>query len=496
MGPTLFLAFSAAAVPVLVASGALIEWQARRSLEMELGRRVESLAAAVSAAIPEETWSLLFSLGPGDEETRAARLLRSRLAGLAAGAGAERIEIWTPTGRIALDQDGALPIGSPAPRARLMGTELDAALRQGRASSAPLFRSESGRWVKVGAAPIGGAMTSGEAQDQRGSGPARSDVRSSPLGLVVVSVPSESLGAIGAMRRTLLLAGICGWLLFLLTAVWLARGTTRRIRHLTASALAIGRGDLETPVRPAGQDEIGILADALDRMRAAVEVRERQLRAMVGGVAHEIRNPLGGLTLYAEMLSREVGLSEKQRQWAQRILGEAMRLERVVKDFLEYARPERPRLQAVDLGALAAETAQNAALGLDWHGELTLAPGAGNAECDPDHVRQILLNLLRNAMQAAGPTGHVRVSGELREGAWELQVEDSGPGVSAAERERIFEPFYSSKADGAGLGLSIARRLCDLGEIGLGLDASPLGGARFVLRFARRPGAAGGPVAP
>ncbi len=488
MGPTLFLAFSVTALPVLVASGVLLERQARRSLEAELGRRVESLAVAVSAGIPAETWGLLFSLSPGDDETRAARLLRSRLGRLAEATGAERIEIWSPTGRVALDHDGQLPIGSPAPRAELMGRELEAALGAGRTASTPLFRAASGRLVKIGVAPIGSATDA----DPRDAAREVAEGRAEPLGLVVVSAPSESLGVVAAMRRTLLVAGAGGWALFLLTAVWLARGITRRIRHLTAAAVAIGGGDLETPVSAAGEDEIGILAEALDRMRSAVEVRERQLRAMVGGVAHEIRNPLGGLTLYAEMLARDAGLAEKQRQRAERILGEALRLERVVSDFLVYARPERPRLQAVEVGALVAETAQNAALGLDWRGDLALAIAPHSAECDPDHLRQIVLNLVRNAMQAAGAAGRVSISGALREGSLELWVEDSGPGVPDEARERIFEPFFTSKADGAGLGLSIARRLCDLGQIELRLEQSPLGGARFVLRFPRPARGAGG----
>ncbi len=479
MGPTLFFAFSAAAVPVLLASGLLLEWQARRSLEAELARRVESLAAAVSAAIPAETWSLLFALGPGDEDGRTASLLRARLERLAAGSGAERIEIWTPDGRIALDHDGALAIGAPAPRAGFMTRELEVALREGRAASTPLFRNTAGRLVKIGVAPV--APEPG------------ADLAAAPLGLVAVSAPSASLGAVATMRRTLIAVGAAGWLLFLLTALWLARGTTRRIRHLTASAVAIGRGDLETPVPPSGEDEIGILADALDRMRAAVQVRERQLRAMVGGVAHEIRNPLGGLTLYAEMLARDGELSAKQHERATRIVDEAMRLERVVRDFLEYARPERPRVQRVDLPIIVADSAQNAVAGLGWTGFLELEPGSPSVACDPDHLRQILLNLLRNAMQAAGPSGRVRLHTTAAHGSVELRVEDSGPGVPTEERERIFEPFYSRKADGAGLGLAIARRLCDLGEIGLTVEASPLGGACFVLAFAHRPSAAEGP---
>ncbi len=470
IGPTLFLAFSAAALPVLLAFGLLVQWQSRRALEAEFGRRVESLAASVSAGLPAETWQLVLSLRPGEEESRTATWLRDRLQRIATEVNAEEIGVWTLEGRWVLAASGRMRIGSPAPRAALMGRELEMG-RRGSPASTPLFRSETGRWVKVGVAPI-------RAEDS----PDRMQ------GFVFVSAPSESLGAITTLRSTLVLVGVQGWLLFLAVALGLARRLTQRTRKLTAAAQAMERGDLETTVPPMGTDEIGILADALEHMRAAVQVRERQLRAMVGGVAHEIRNPLGGLTLFAEMLVRDEHLTDRQRHRAQRILAEAMRLERVVNDFLQFARPERPRRVATDLAPVVKETAESAAAGLKWTGSLELPEGSWSAACDADHLRQILINLLRNAMEAAGGDGRVRVGVmEVGDGI-EVLVEDSGSGISAEQREQIFEPFYSGKADGAGLGLAIARRLCDLGEMELSVDQGELGGARFRVRLRRRGG--------
>jgi len=464
VGLTLFLAFSATALPVLVAAGLLLEWQARRALHAEFGLRVESIASAVSAAIPSPSWGMLLAMTPGEEETRTVRSLRQTLQRTAREFDAERIAVWTLDARLVLDTSVMLPIGSPAPRAPLVEREL-AAVREGRPASTPLFRSESGSRVKIGLAPIRTAEA--------------------PAGILLVSAASRTLGAIDSMRRTLVLAGLGGWVLVLLVALALARRLTARIGRLVRAADGIGRGDLESPIPALGGDELGFLAGSLDSMRGALQVREQQLRSMLGGVAHEIRNPLGGVTLFAEMLSRDATLTEDQRQRAQRILDEAIRLDRVVTDFLEYARPERPRRDEVDLRVAIAESAENARAGLTWTGELTIPDETADVRCDPDHLRQVLLNLTRNAMQAAGEEGEVRIRVRRHGGGVEVAVEDSGPGIVAEVRERVFEPFYSGRAEGAGLGLSIVKRLCDLGELDLEVGESELGGALFRLRLPR-----------
>ncbi|MFH1143477.1 MAG: ATP-binding protein [Candidatus Eisenbacteria bacterium] len=508
IGTKLFLVFSITALPTLVAAGLLLEWQARRALEAELGRRVEALAVAVATSIPEETWRFAFSLGPGEEESRTARHLRGRLDAVRVASGAERLAVWDLQGRVVVDSETLLPIGSMAPRAHLLTAELDQ-VRAGLTASTPLFQAVGGRRVKVGLAPIHApAGDTGPARlpDASASGGSvELRARGLPLGVLVVEAPSQSLGVVRAMRGTLAAAGLAGLLLVLAGAFIVSRLIAGRIHRLAEIAGRMETGDLASTVPFLGRDEIGDLAKALEAMRGAVHVRERQLRAMLGGVAHEIRNPLGGLVLYAEMLSQAGELSPARAAHAQRILAEANRLEKVVADFLVFARPEPPEGERVNLVQALEESGENARAALLWRGALEIEASVEAVWCDGGHLRQILLNLMRNAMQAAGPEGRVRVraarsgdgggsvAGEdggpearpitraARAAGVVIRIEDSGCGIAAEEVERVFEPFHSTRAQGAGLGLAIVRRLCELNGIGITVGRSSLGGALLLL---------------
>lgn len=497
--------FLLAALPALLAAGWLLERGARRALEIELGRRAETLALAIGTSIPAETWEMLFALGAGEEESRIARHMRGRLREVESATGAERISIWRLDGALVLDSRSSLPIGSAAPRAELLAAELRQ-VASGVSASTPLFRSERGRWVKLGLAPLrapggrsgglgesppgaasasaSGASGASGAAGAAGAGGAEAS-QGPALGVLVAEAPATSLDAVAEMRRGLALVGGAGALLIVAASLLLAGALTRRLDRLAGAARRMEEGDLEAPLAGYGRDEIGALAGALEAMRGAVRLREQHLRAMLGGVSHEIRNPLGGLLLNAELLARDAALAGLARERARRILEEATHLEGIVSEFLAYARPERPVPEEVSLADLVEESARRASESLRWPGRMEVETEALRVRCDAGHARQIVLNLLLNAMQAAGPEGRVRVGARGGDRGVELSVEDDGPGIPPEERERVFEPFYSTRAQGAGLGLAIVRRLCDLGGIALGLDASPLGGARFTLRWDR-----------
>lgn len=505
IGAKLFLAFSATALPVLLAAGLLLEWQARRALEMELGRRVEALAVAISTSIPGETWKFAFAMGRGEEESRTVRRLRERLDAVRDATGAERIAVWDLRGNLIVESQSTLPIGTPAPRAPLLEAEL-ARVRAGATASTPLYRAAGGRRMKIGLAPIVPAREAGAPEPgSGGDGP--------PVGALIVEAPSLTLGVVHGMRGTLAATGAVALLLVVGAALLLSGALGGRIRRLARVARRIEAGDLAPAIPAGGEDEIGELAGALEAMRGAVQIREEELRAMLGGVAHEIRNPLGGLLLHAEMLTQDQDLTGEQAGRARRIVAEAARLEKVVGDFLAFARPERPQGERVRLGEVFSESAENARAALGWEGVLETDLGAGEAWCDGGHLRQILLNLMRNAMQAAGPEGCVRVGssaeseggeaqgereewilprrasaprrpgegGRARAGEIAILVEDSGNGVAEAERARIFEAFYTTRSQGAGLGLAVVKRLCQLNGMGIAVGRSRLGGARFHL---------------
>jgi len=266
-----------------------------------------------------------------------------------------------------------------------------------------------------------------------------------------------------------------------------ARGLTRPLGQLVRWARRLGEGDLSLPVPASGRDEIGFLGRTLEQMRRTLEARDREQRAMVAGVAHEIRNPLGGIRLYAELLESDAELGPAAREKLRKILRELEHLGSIVDEFLLFARPAAPSPQPVDAGVLATELlewlqpqAERAQVRLECAVE---AGGPVRVRADPTQLRQILHNLVVNAIDASPAGGVVRVRLEPLTRGVRLAVEDDGPGIDAAQRERLFEPFYTTKPSGAGLGLPIVRRLALLNGAQVELERASSGGARFVLRF-------------
>ncbi len=536
MGALLFWAFLAAALPCLLAIGYLLERQARRALDAEMTLRVQALATTVRAAISPVAWESLLRLEPGEDESRTAQTVRERLESVRREIAADWLGVWTPDGTVLIETSGRYRLGEIPARAALLGRELEE-VRAGRVAASPLFQSESGRFIKIGLAGIEGAFSPPSGTPPSGtppsgtppsgtppSGTQTSGVLSSgrspsgePAAVVLVSAESGSLEAIQSMRRTMLGLALLGTLLVLIVAALLARRLNRRLAVLAQAAGAIGRGRLDQTVPDLGRDEIGLLARTLEQMRASVRARERQLRAMLGGVAHEIRNPLGGLILSSEMLSRDRSLGEKQQRQAGRILAEGERLERVVEAFLEYASPRDPVPSAVALEPLAADCLETAQMGLGWEGTASARGPAACAWCDPDHLRQMILNLLRNAMQAAGSGGRVEVTWERVAGRGDghragreterranagaprrgdacllLRVADDGPGIPTEKREVVFEPFETGKAKGAGLGLAIVAQLAERNSAAVRIEDGRAGGAAVVLELPAAEGHADG----
>jgi signal transduction histidine kinase len=224
--------------------------------------------------------------------------------------------------------------------------------------------------------------------------------------------------------------------------------------------------------------------------RAAARAAHGDALARMGAmVAHEVRNPVGTIRGAVELVRARAGpaLGPKDREALEDVLAEAERLRRLTDDFLDLSREPPLQPARLDVAALAAEAARGAERA---HPGLAIAvdlpPLA--VEADPGRLRQVLGNLLDNAAQAGARA--IRVSGEAAEGAVRVTVRDDGPGVDAAVEARLFDPFVSGRARGAGLGLAIARRLAERHGGALELsDAGPPGAAfRLTLPLAPEDG--------
>lgn len=300
---------------------------------------------------------------------------------------------------------------------------------------------------------------------------------------------------------------------------------TGPIERLTAAAEGVARGELDLPVPRDRLDEVGRLGSAFDSMREQVAAAHQQLEDKVAertrelrdalsrleeaqaalvraeklatlgqlasGVGHELRNPLAVMTnalFYLEMVLEDQ--PEEVREYLGILRHEIGLSEKIVGDLLDFARVKPPQRQAVDLAALVEEQVHRLGRSPGVEVDLQLDASLPAVRADRVQIGQIVFNLLVNATQAMGSAGGtLTLSGHANgHGSVVLVVSDQGPGVPTELRERIFEPLFTTKARGIGLGLAVSRRLAEVNEGELRL-ADAASGAAFALELpaAERP---------
>jgi len=213
--------------------------------------------------------------------------------------------------------------------------------------------------------------------------------------------------------------------------------------------------------------EIYRLREELAAKNRELQRRERlaALGEMAAGVAHEIRNPLGGIGLYVSLLARELADRPDQLDLVRRMAVGVRSLESVVGDILMFAGEGKPDCREVSLGVILDSVLTHTAGRTEAQGAtIDVQPDLEGVTlcCDAGQVERALLNLILNALDAAGDRGHVWVrGGDGRDGMFSLVVEDDGPGIDPAFVDRIFHPFFTTKAGGTGLGLAIVHRIAE-----------------------------------
>lgn|GEM_PF-1725578 len=225
---------------------------------------------------------------------------------------------------------------------------------------------------------------------------------------------------------------------------------------------------------------------SLERIQALEEARKGAELAAVGemaaGLAHEVRNPLGAIRGAAQVLASESD-PRRSREMLEVIQEESDRLGRVVGEFLDYARPDSSRRERVDLGELARQCLHHFRLSDPTaQSELRVTPGCPAALGDADQLRRAFMNLIRNAREASGPTGSLRVeiaSDHPRKVT--ARFEDNGPGIPLDRIPRLFRPFYTTKVGGIGLGLALVHRVVEAHGGEILVDGRPGLGAAFTL---------------
>jgi signal transduction histidine kinase len=264
--------------------------------------------------------------------------------------------------------------------------------------------------------------------------------------------------------------------------VVLAYVIQRPMVELQEKIAQVSEGNLDVVVSFAKRnDEIGDLGrnfnHMMQQLRESREEIERLHRTQMSraehlatlgelatGLAHEIRNPLAGIAGVIEIVGRDLPQTSPARAVVKDVRLEITRISRTLTDLLETARPRRPEVRRSNLNTTvehAVMLARQQVLSRPIKIESQQAPDLPEVEHDSDQVHQVLLNLLLNAVQAMEGPGTVRVEIGSRGGFASVAVSDTGRGISAQNLPNIFRPFYTTKGDGTGLGLSLARRIVE-----------------------------------
>ena len=237
------------------------------------------------------------------------------------------------------------------------------------------------------------------------------------------------------------------------------------------------------------------LSSVYQRVQANFEGMKRIERlSAVGqlsaGLAHEIRNPLASIAGAAGILKRNDSLDPKHLKCIEIITHECQRLDDLLTNFLNFARPRAPRLRKIQLDQALDNVlalANHGIRGRTVHCEKKVPPGLPLVECDPEQLEQVLLNLMINAIDASPDGGTVTLSAEEEDGRVAVRVIDRGHGVAAAHVDRLFDPFFTTKEQGTGLGLPVAHQI--MAQMGgmLLAQRNPDGGVMFsvILRAER-----------
>ena len=297
-----------------------------------------------------------------------------------------------------------------------------------------------------------------------------------------------------AMRSTLVLGGIGATVASLILGIAIARSLTRPLKELTTATREIAQGELATQVPVRSADEIGELSASFNKMAADLDEAQRLRRQMTADIAHDLRTPLSVILGHAEGLID--GVLPADEEMFSIIHDEAIRLNRLVDDLRTLSladagelplvqRPVAPEELVERAVTIHSVQAQEKAVALQTH----VTPNLPEVNVDSDRMAQVLDNLVGNALRYTPTGGAVNVSAARVNGSVQIQVQDSGQGIPAADLPHIFERFYRADksrqrdGSGSGLGLAISKSIVEQHGGRISAASQPNHGTTFTIKL-------------
>jgi signal transduction histidine kinase len=268
------------------------------------------------------------------------------------------------------------------------------------------------------------------------------------------------------------------------------------LAQVTERAQAVAKGDLAPHDPILADDEIGELSKTFESMVSAIARANTELVAaerlatigkMAAQITHEVRNPLSALALNVELLEEGIVGNTEAQALLSAIKGEVDRLTELSERYLSVARRSKPKLEEEDIGQIIETTLAPLRAELEKHGvraTLTIDGRVGSVLIDEAQIRQVLINLVRNAREAMPEGGALAINvRQTDQKMVEIAFDDDGAGIDAADAEHLFEPFFTTKKQGTGLGLPIAREIVEAHAGRIHCEPRTPKGTRFVIEI-------------
>ncbi len=429
-----------------------IYWQTRQALENQLTNHLEQNIQLVREQIDT---SLVNLLADYPELNSVRDSLETKLNWQAGKFSAQAIYLIDASGRllvIAGNEESALQ------SATLHAVEI-ASARNDQVTSSPLFADRTGQYYKSVFTKITG-----------------NNSQSVVLGL---DAGADFLEITGKLRNQILSLTAIILIISIGLVLLLARTMTKPLENLTKYAEAIGQGRSDLPVLNHRRDEIGFLSRTIQTMYGKISQREKENKQFLASVAHEIRNPLGGMKINAELLLEDTDNLTNATKYATAIAREVDRLALIVDSFLAYARPIETNLIICDLNELLQQVISE--LQRDFPSAKITVSGQARVKVNPGKIRLCLLNLIRNGLEAVPEAPAIKINITNKPGQTEIRFFNAGMPIAPEIQSQIFEAFFSTKPDGIGLGLAITKSLVEQHGGQIYLDHSNTSGTEFVL---------------
>lgn len=299
---------------------------------------------------------------------------------------------------------------------------------------------------------------------------------------LAVRESAQRLEKVEDFKKIFWLIGIGGTLLTIVMGWFLSRSITQHLDKLVTFSNQIGKGDFNVSMPKKLKGEIKQLALAMEKMRDDLSNNQKEKENMLAQIAHEIRNPLGGIELLTNLTKEDLVKGKVREEYLNKILSEINGLKSLISSFLNYSRPSPPAYSRTNISEVVSEVKNIFQNELNRKNvRLNLNLEIAEIWFDSSHLRQVIMNLLSNSIEAVNINGEISVHSFSMGKCNHISIIDSGSGILEENLNRIFDPFYTTKKDGTGLGLAICKKLCAENNSQLLVESNRSNGTKFTI---------------